>query len=264
MFSGASSFIDKFPAYSSKISEVFKDITSRLNIPLEEVQTQINSMDWAKIIHKGTSIISTTFGSFASFMGNLIFVLIFLLFMLGGRDGLVVRMNKAFNERRSDELLTILRSIENQVQHYLVLKTFISLITAFLSGIILYFGGFDFLLFSSLLIFALNFIPNIGSVIATAFPIITGLIKFGFSLRILLVLVGLMFIQMVMGNIIEPKIAGKSLNLSPMIILLSLIFWGYIWGIIGMILAVPLTSAIKIIFGHIEALKPISELISAD
>jgi len=264
MFSGASSFIDKFPAYSSKISEVFKDLTSRLNIPIEDVQTQINALDWTKIIHKGTSIISATFGSFASFMGNLIFILIFLLFMLGGRDGLVIRMNKAFHEKKSNELLTILRSIENQVQHYLVLKTFISLITAVLSGIILYLGGFDFLLFSSLLIFALNFIPNIGSVIATAFPIITGLIKFGFSLRILLVLAGLMLIQMVMGNIVEPKIAGKSLNLSPMIILLSLIFWGYIWGIIGMILAVPLTSAIKIIFSHIEALKPIAELISAD
>ena len=184
--------------------------------------------------------------------------------MLGGRDGLVKRVNKAFAEERAKELMSILRSIENQVQHYLVLKTVISLLTAIISGIILYFGGFDFLLFSSLLIFALNFIPNIGSVIATAFPVLTGLIKFGFSMKVLLVLAGLMLTQMIIGNILEPKIAGKSLNLSPIVILLSLIFWGYIWGITGMILAVPLTSAIKIIFSHIQILKPVAELISAD
>ncbi len=264
MFSGVSSFIEKFPSYSAKISIVFKDITSKLNIPIEEVQTQINSLDWTEVIRKGTSIISSTFGSFANFIGNLLFILIFLIFMLGGRDGLVKRVNKAFDEHRAKDLLSIVRSIENQVQHYLVLKTFISLLTAVISGIILHFGGFDFLLFSVLLIFALNFIPNIGSIFATAFPVLTGLIKFGFSLKVLLVLGGLMLTQMIIGNILEPKIAGKSLNLSPMIILISLIFWGYVWGIIGMILAVPLTSAIKIIFGHIETLKPLSELISAD
>ena len=264
MFTGVSSFVDHFPTYSTKISEMFKNLTSKLNIPLEEVQTQINTFDWSKIIEKGTSFISATFGSFASFLGNLIFILIFLIFMLGGRDGLVGRVNKAFKEEKAKELMLILRSIENQVQHYLVLKTVISLLTAIISGIILYFGGFDFLLFSTLLIFALNFIPNIGSVFATAFPVLTGLVKFGFSLKILLVLAGLMLTQMIIGNVLEPKIAGKSLNLSPMVILLSLIFWGYIWGITGMILAVPLTSAIKIIFSHIQILKPVAELISAD
>jgi len=264
IFSGVSSFVDQFPAYSSKISDFFKDITSRLNIPLEEVQNQINTFNWSKVIERGTSFVSSTFGSFASFIGNLIFILIFLIFMLGGRDGLVKRANKAFEPEEAKKLMSILRSIENQVQHYLVLKTVISLLTAVISGFILYFGGFDFLLFSALLIFVLNFIPNIGSVIATAFPVLTGLIKYGFSLRVLLVLAGLMMTQMIIGNVLEPKIAGKSLNLSPIVILLSLIFWGYIWGIIGMILAVPLTSAMKIIFSHIDILKPVAELISAD
>ncbi|MEN8221810.1 MAG: AI-2E family transporter [Acidobacteriota bacterium] len=264
MFTGVSSFIEQFPSYSAKISSVVKDLTSKLNIPLEEVQNQINTLDWSKIIEKGTSVISSTFGSFASFIANLIFILIFLIFMLGGRDGLVKRVNKAFVQEKAKELMSILRSIENQVQHYLVLKTIMSILTAVISGFILYFGGFDFLLFSALLIFTLNFIPNIGSVIATAFPVLTGLIKYGFSLRVLLVLAGLMLTQMIVGNILEPKIAGKSLNLSPIVILLSLIFWGYIWGIIGMILAVPLTSAMKIIFSHIDILKPIAELISAD
>ncbi|MEN8153379.1 MAG: AI-2E family transporter [Acidobacteriota bacterium] len=264
IYAGISSFVQQFPAYSAKISDLFTNLTKQLNIPISEVQSQLANFNWAKIIEKGTVILSTTFGSFASFLGNLFFIIIFLVFMLGGRDSLVSRVHQAFEEKRAKEMISIVKSIENQVQHYLVLKTFISFLTAVISGIIIYAGGLDFVLFSALLIFALNFIPNIGSIIATAFPILTGLIKFGFSLNVLLVALGLMLTQMIVGNVLEPKVAGKSLNLSPMVILISLIFWGYIWGIIGMILAVPLTSAIKIIFGHIEILKPLSRLISAD
>ena len=124
-------------------------------------------------------------------------------------------------------------------------------------------GRLDFVIFSALLIFILNFIPNIGSFIATLFPILIGLINYGFSLRVLLVATGLVLTQFIIGNIIEPKITGKNLNLSPIVILISLIFWGWTWGIVGMILAVPLTSAVKIIFEHIEVLKPIANLISS-
>ena len=75
---------------------------------------------------------------------------------------------------------------------------------------------------------------------------------------------GLILTQFIIGNIVEPKITGKNLNLSPIVILISLIFWGWTWGIVGMILAVPLTSALKIIFEHIDVLKPIANLISAE
>jgi predicted PurR-regulated permease PerM len=83
-------------------------------------------------------------------------------------------------------------------------------------------------------------------------------------MKVLLVSVGLMLTQMIIGNVIEPKFAGRNLDISPMVILISLIFWGYVWGITGMMLAVPLTSAIKIIFSHIELLKPVSKLMSSE
>ncbi|MCP4217643.1 MAG: AI-2E family transporter, partial [bacterium] len=118
--------------------------------------------------------------------------------------------------------------------------------------------------FAGLLVFILNFIPSFGSVIATLFPLTIGFLQYGFSGRVLLVGVGLMVTQFVIGNVIEPRITGKSLNLSPIVILISLIFWGYVWGVVGMMLAVPLTSSLKIVFEHIPTLKPISQLISAD
>lgn len=174
------------------------------------------------------------------------------------------RITKAFEPPRADKIRYVIDSIEDQVQHYLLIKTFVSALTAVIAGVIIFSGRFDFVIFSALLIFVLNFIPNFGSIVATLFPILIGFLKFGFSLRVVLVAVGLMVTQFVIGNIIEPMITGKSLNLSPIVILIALIFWGYIWGIVGMMLAVPLMSAIKIFLENIPDLKPLADLISAE
>lgn len=260
IYSGVSSFIDKFPAYSDKITEMVSNLFAQL-----DVNKYIDNIDWTKSIDTSavTKILSTTFGSFATFIGNLMLVLLFLMFMLAGRTALTGRITKAFDPNRADKIKYVINSIEDQVQHYLLIKTFVSFLTAVIGGIILVAGRFDFVIFSALLIFVLNFIPNFGSVIATLFPILIGILKFGFSLRVLLVAVGLIVTQFIIGNIFEPMLTGKSLNLSPIVILISLIFWGYVWGIVGMMLAVPLTSAMKIFFENIPGLKPIAEIISS-
>jgi AI-2 transport protein TqsA len=266
IYSGVSSFIDKFPAYSDKITEMARDLFAQLKIPIADLNKYIDNIDWTKSIDTSaiTKILSTTFGSFATFIGNLMLVLLFLMFMLAGRTALTGRITKAFDPNRADKIKYVINSIEDQVQHYLLIKTFVSFLTAVIGGIILVAGRFDFVIFSALLIFVLNFIPNFGSVIATLFPILIGILKFGFSLRVLLVAVGLMVTQFVIGNIFEPMLTGKSLNLSPIVILISLIFWGYVWGIVGMMLAVPLTSAMKIFFENIPGLKPIADIISSE
>jgi predicted PurR-regulated permease PerM len=186
------------------------------------------------------------------------------MFMLAGRNSLLDRVEKAFSANKSDEIKFVINSIENKVQHYLLIKIFVSLLTAVIGGFIIFLGDIDFVIFFSLIIFMLNFIPNFGSIVATLFPLTIGVINHGFSLRILLVMIGLMLTQFIIGNILEPQITGKNLNLSPIVILISLIFWGWTWGIVGMILAVPLTSAMKIMFEHIEVLKPLSKIISAE
>jgi AI-2 transport protein TqsA len=191
-------------------------------------------------------------------------VLIFLMFMLAGRTGLSGRIAKAFDTGRAEKIKHVINSIEDQVQHYLLIKTFACFLTAVACGVILFAAGFDLVIFTALLIFVLHYIPNFGSIIVTLFPALLGILKFGFSLRVLLVVLGLMVTQNIIGNVVEPMFTGKSLNLSPIVILISLIFWGYIWGIVGMILAVPLTSAMKIIFENIPGLNPIADIISAE
>jgi len=264
IFTGITSFINKFPVYSDHITGLLKGLSAQLRIPLSDVNDYLNNFDWTKSVNAITSFVSTAFGSFATFLGNLVLVIIFLIFMLSGRNVLTGRVYRAFDNKKADKMIFIVNSIENQVQHYLLMKTFISLLTAIISGLIIWVGGVDFVIFSGLLIFILNFIPNFGSIVATSFPIIIGLIKYGFSVRMLIVAGALVLTQMIIGNALEPKIMGERLNLSPIVILISLIFWGWIWGIIGMILAVPFTSALKIIFANIKPLKPISDLISAE
>ncbi len=266
IYSSVSAFIEKFPEYSTKFTEMMTGLLEKLKIPIGEVNQYMEKIDWGKSIDTSqvTSIVSSTFGDIGSFFGNLVMVLLFLMFMLAGRRSLLARVNKAFEEDRADKIKYVVNSIENQVQHYLVIKTFVSFSTGLIGGIILFLGGIDFVIFFALLIFILNFIPNFGSIVATIFPILIGLLKFGLSPRVVLVALGLLVTQFVIGNIIEPQLTGKSLNLSPIVILISLIFWGYVWGIVGMMLAVPLTSALKIIFQHIQVLKPIADLISAE
>jgi predicted PurR-regulated permease PerM len=270
IYVGGSSFVDEFPNYSDKIAGSVKSIFDQLKLSIPGLEKYIKNVNWTESIDPSaiTSIISSTFSSFAAFIGtfigNLGLVLLFLMFMLAGRNAMTARITRAFDANRADKIKYVINSIEDQVQNYLLIKTFVSFLTGLIGGIILFAGQFDFFIFSALLIFVLNFIPNFGSIIATAFPILTGFLKFGFSLRVLVVALGLMLTQFIIGNIIEPRITGRSLNLSPIVILISLIFWGYVWGIMGMILAVPLASALKIFFQNIPVLNPIAELISAE
>jgi AI-2 transport protein TqsA len=266
IYASVSSFIEKFPSYTGKIEETLKGIFEKLSIPVSQFNDYIEKIDWTKSIDTSsvTSILSSTFGSFTAFIGNLVLVLLFLMFMLSGRGDLMGRVSKAFDEDDADTIKDVFDSIEDQVRHYLLIKTSMCLLTGVVCGLVLFIGGFDFVLLSALLIFVLNFIPTFGSVMAAIIPVLLGFLKFGFSVRVFLVLAGLMISQFVIGNIIEPKITGKSLNISPIVILVSLIFWGYIWGIVGMMLAVPMTAALKIFFEQVPVLNPLANLISAE
>ncbi|HLP47942.1 MAG TPA: AI-2E family transporter, partial [Candidatus Kapabacteria bacterium] len=264
IYSSASSLVENFPAYYERILAMVKDLSGKLNIPITDVEEYIATIDWTQSIDTATTVLSKTFGSFAEFVGNLLLVLVYLMFMLAGGETLTVRIDKAFRTERSTKIKGFINDIEIQVRQYLSVKTFISLIDGTLAGIILFISGVDFVLFTALLVTLLNFIPNIGSFIAVLFPVLVCFLQYGFSLRLFLVAGALMTAQFTVANFLEPRITGKSLNLSPVVILVSLIFWGYIWGIVGMILSVPLTSAIKITCENIPSLKPIADLMSAD
>jgi AI-2 transport protein TqsA len=266
LFTGASSFIDQFPAYSAKITRLIKGVLAHLKLPLIDVRQYMAGIDWDNIFNPAqiTALVSGTMGTFASFIGNLLLVVLLLMFMLGEKVPMVARVARTLSPDRAKELLGMVNAIEAKIQHYLFIKTLMSAATAGMAALILLLGGVDFIIFSALLVFLLNYIPTFGSLLSTAFPALITFLRYGFCLRLVLVTASLMVMQFVMGNVLEPQVMGKSMNLSPIIILLALIFWGWLWGVVGMFLAVPVTSACKLVFDSIPALKPVAAAMSGE
>ncbi len=155
-----------------------------------------------------------------------------------------------FRADRERKVEKTFKDITEQIQRYIATKFLISLITGLIVGIILWIFGVDFTIVWAVLAFFLNFIPNIGSILAIILPTVMALIQYE-SVGYTFVIGGILtIVQNLIGNIIEPKIMGDKLGLNPLIILLSLLVWGYVWGIAGMFLSVPLTAVVKIIISN--------------
>jgi predicted PurR-regulated permease PerM len=132
----------------------------------------------------------------------------------------------------------------------------------FIFGFILWLFGVDFYFVWGFLCFFSHYVPNIGSLISTILPGLTALLQFDNIITPIIIIILLIVVQNVIGNILEPKYLGDQLDLSPLLLLLSLIFWGYVWGIVGMILSVPIMSMIKIVLSKFEGTKSVAILMS--
>ena len=165
---------------------------------------------------------------------------------------------------KETEVIKIIEHIDRDTRKYIGIKTFSSLTTALLSYGVMTWAGLDFAAFWALLIFFFNFIPTVGSILATVFPSILALIQFENPTTVGLVIGGIMATQILVGNLLEPRLMGNSLNLSPLVILLSLGLWGSLWGVSGMFLCVPITVIAMIICSHFPQTRPIAVLLSGN
>ena len=156
----------------------------------------------------------------------------------------------------------MINKIHHSIGNYVGLKTVVSLLTGFLSYFALLFIGVDAPLFWAFLIFVLNFIPTIGSLIATIFPAIFAILQFGEFTPGFLVLAIVGSIQLIVGNLVEPRLMGNTLNISPLVVFLTLSLWGVMWGITGMLLSVPITVILIIIMSEFPGTRPIAILLS--
>ena len=161
-------------------------------------------------------------------------------------------LDKFHNDRRErdQQLETTFKKITEQIQRYIIAKVGVNLIAGIITTIVLSIIGVDFPIVWGLFVFLFNFIPTIGSAIALVFPVLFSLVQFDSVGTMILVLALMAGIQTLAFNVAEPMILGKRLNLNPLLILLSVLVWGYIWGIVGMLLSVPLTAIIKIIISN--------------
>ena len=152
--------------------------------------------------------------------------------------------------------------IEKQISYYLIIKLAVSLLAAFVTWIVLKITGTEMAGMFAVLTFVLNFIPNIGPFIATALPMPVLFLQYGFDWHIIVALFLLTATHFVVGNVLETKWLGKGMDLNPVIVIASLIFWALVWGPMGALLAVPLTSIIKMILDRSQPTKPFAELLA--
>ncbi|MBE9475643.1 MAG: AI-2E family transporter [Proteobacteria bacterium] len=204
-------------------------------------------------------------GGAGSFLSGVFMVLLYIPFMMAERKP----MNKkiplaARTPEAAAEFNQVLQSISLGLQRYIGIKTSVSMVTGLSSYAIIKSVGLDFAETWGVLAFALNFIPTIGSMVAVAIPAIVALVQFEVLTPFLIILLGCGAVQFVVGNILEPSFTGKSLNLSPLMVILSLTFWTTIWGIPGALLSVPITVCVLIIFSNLPYTRPWAILMSGD
>ncbi|NOX18734.1 MAG: AI-2E family transporter [Chlorobi bacterium] len=248
--------------YQERFDEISKQVESLLSVNMNFMPGSENGdstilkeiTDNLSITGFATSVI----GSISSLLSKTFMIILILIFMLLSRNQLRQKIKAAFKGETADRLENIFDNVNIQIRKYIILKTLISITTAVLFMITLAVFGVEFVVVWGILAFVLNFIPNIGSLIATILPIGIAFIQFENPMIALWLTIILIAIQQIMGNLVEPKLLGDRVNLSPIVILFSLVFWGWLWGIWGMFLSVPITVMIKIILENIDATKPIS------
>ena len=194
-------------------------------------------LDWA----------STILSNSANFLSKFFLVIIMTLFLVLGKKS--KNISQEWNE------------IISHIKKYIFTKFITSSATGILAGLIYWFLGIELALIFGTLTFILNFIPVFGSVIAVLIPLPIAFLQFTDPTNVILIILLPIIVHVIIGNILEPKIFGETLGLHPITIILCLIFWGMIWGIIGVLLAAPITAIVKITFEKFETTKSISRLL---
>lgn len=249
----------KVPIYSENFRLLTAKIVKQFNLTrVPNVSEVVSGIEISPII-------STLVASVGGMIGNISLVLFYVLFMLLEQGTFTKKIEAIFPDKeRRGSIMSILSHAQEDIQTYLWIKTITSSLTGIASYLVLLMVGVDFAGFWAFTIFLLNFIPTIGSIIATLFPAVLALIQFDTFLPFVLVLAAVGAIQVMVGNFLEPKLMGNSLNVSPFVVMMSLTLWGSIWGIAGMFLSVPITVMLLIIFAHFEPTRYIAILLSGD
>ncbi len=255
--SNINNLAQSYPKYQPNIDLIINQLNRVLHIDLIEM-IKAQSADF-----NIGAVLTPLLNSLSGIMGNLFMIIIYALFILSEESNFKTKLDILFKDKsRHAQFGDIMEKIEQSVTGYLGLKTFTSLLTGSLSYIALLSIGIDSPAFWAFLIFLLNFIPTVGSLAATVLPALFCLLQFGGFEKAIIVLAVVGVIQILVGNLLEPRLMGSSMNISPLVAILSLSIWGVLWGITGMILSVPITVIMVIIFAQFEATRPVAIMLS--
>ena len=248
-------FSEKADEYQKNLVALVKSLDHWLN-PLG---LQISTEAVTDFLRKNVfSIFKNALLQGASIVTNLLLVGFTILFLLFEAAGFSAKFEQAMGHATENK--GRIKKIKRDIQQYLLVKTLVSLATGLVIGVSLALMGLDFPILWGLLAFLLNYIPNLGSILAAVPPVLLGLIQVspGRALGIACVFVAA---NTLLGNLIEPHLMGRRIGMSTLVVFLSLVFWGWVWGPFGMILSVPLTMIVKILLENTEDLRWIAVIL---
>lgn len=236
-----SDFRENLPVYTEQLSQQFAWIVDKL----AEFNIMLDTSLIRDHFNPGMAMSMTTnlLGGLGGVLSNLFLIILTIVFMLFEAESMPRRIHVALAD--PDMKLNHIDRFITSVNSYLVIKTMVSLGTGIVIGLWLWLLGVDHFLLWAVLAFLLNYIPNIGSIIAAIPAVLMAFLQFGFDIAGLAGL-GFIVVNTVMGNMVEPRLMGRGLGLSTLVVFLSLIFWGWLLGSVGMLLSVPLTMIVKI------------------
>ncbi|NVK29663.1 MAG: AI-2E family transporter [Gammaproteobacteria bacterium] len=257
--SSLSGLVPKLPQYQANLEDMISRGAAALNVTAPAgLDTLFAKIDLTAV---GTGLANIL----ANVMSNASMVLIYALFIFMDQANFGKKIAAMFPEESARESVVFsIDKISHRIENYLSIKTFTSVLTASISYLFMWFIGLDHAPVWALLIFLLNFIPTIGSIAGVVFPVGMALVQFGdwFQPLVMLVTVGLT--QLITSNYMEPKMMGRTMNLSPTVIIVAMVVFGSMWGVMGMVLSVPMLVIAITVLGAFEPTRWLAILLSED
>lgn len=277
LFNSVKTVLSMYPKYEERITFIYQTIAQLFQLPYDAENSLFANL-WSQLgVRKAVQDFALNFStSLIGFMKDFVMICLFAFFFMLELKYFRPKIEYAFEVAKENATLQnnsnpeeakkskgrisgIITDIIQQVTKYVSVKFFISLLTAVLAYIGCLLVGLDFPIIWAFIAFVLNFIPNFGSIISVIGTTAFAVLQFWPNpARMIIVLIFMTAINFCLGNIIEPRVQGKNLGLSPFVIIASLSMWGYIWGFVGLILAVPMMVTLKIICENFSILQPIS------
>ncbi|MEE9386258.1 MAG: AI-2E family transporter [Nannocystaceae bacterium] len=251
-------FREALPAYEQRLREM----TSGWLAWLSAMGIELSSKTLTESFDGGALMrgVGTALGALGNLLSNTVFVLLTVAFILAEVAGLPDKLRAALG--RPDADLDRYAAVIERIHDYLRIKTQVSLVTGALAGSFCAVIGVDFPVLWGLVAFMLNYVPTLGSVIAALPPVLLALVQLGWQ-HAVVTLTAFFVINFVMGSLVEPRMMGRRLGLSTLVVFLSLVFWGWVWGPVGMLLSVPLTMLLKILLEQSDDLRWVAVLLGS-
>jgi AI-2 transport protein TqsA len=248
-----------WPRYVTRLEDIVAGLSKMLGTDIaEKVEGQIGKLDISSWVSRVAGTTGTVLSEFSM-------VSLYVAFLLAARSSNAQKLIALFPlENERTKISQLFASMTESTGKYILIKTVMSMLTGLVSYAIMKFMGLDFAETWALLIFLLNYIPTIGSIIAVIFPSVLALVQFDTLVPFLTITGLLAGVQLTIGNVIEPVFTGRTLNLSSLVVFLALAFWGSLWGIVGMFMSVPSTVMLMIFCAHVPQLRWMAILLSED